>query len=179
MLIEMVFDSEAFGGGIPPLAFVIKGKKVYDPRTSSTAWSDNPALCVRDYITDTTYGLKATSDEVLDTTALGGFSAAANTCENQAGAITTATVNGAVSNTQTVQIDYATSNTLIDIGQTVTGTGISGSPTVISRSGNLVILSSAQSIADGVTLTFNEDLYKANGITNMAADGSGVHEGGS
>ena len=177
MLIEMVFDSEAFGGGIPPLAFVIKGKKVYDPRTSSTAWSDNPALCVRDYITDTTYGLKATSDEVLDTTALGGFSAAANTCENQAGAITTATVNGAVSNTQTVQIDYATSNTLIDIGQTVTGTGISGSPTVISRSGNLVILSSAQSIADGVTLTFNEDLYKANGITNMAADGSGVLEG--
>jgi len=177
MLIEMVFDSEAFGGGIPPLAFVIKGKKVYDPRTSTTAWSDNPALCVRDYITDTTYGLKATSDEVLDTTALGGFSAAANTCDTAAGAITTATVNGAVSNTQTVQIDYATSNTLIDIGQTVTGTGISGSPTVISRSGNLVILSSAQSIADGVTLTFNEDLYKANGITNMAADGSGVLEG--
>ena len=177
MLIEMVFDSEAFGGGIPPLAFVIKGKKVYDPRTSSTAWSDNPALCVRDYITDTTYGLKATSDEVLDTTALGGFSAAANTCDTAAGAITTATVNGAVSNTQTVQIDYATSNTLIDIGQTVSGTGISGSPTVISRSGNLVILSSAQTIADGVTLTFNEELYKANGITNMAADGSGVLEG--
>jgi hypothetical protein len=177
MLIEMVFDSEAFGGGIPPLAFVIKGKKVYDPRTSTTAWSDNPALCVRDYITDTTYGLKATSDEVLDTTALGGFSAAANTCDTAAGAITTATVNGAVSNTQTVQIDYATSNTLIDIGQTVSGTGISGSPIVISRSGNLVILSSAQTIADGVTLTFNEDLYKANGITNMSADGTGVLEG--
>jgi len=177
MLIEMVFDSEAFGGGIPPLAFVIKGKKVYDPRTSTTAWSDNPALCVRDYITDTIYGLKATSDEVLDTTALGGFSAAANTCDTAAGAITTATVNGAVSNTQTVQIDYATSNTLIDIGQTVSGTGISGSPTVISRSGNLVILSSAQTIADGVTLTFNEELYKANGITNMAADGTGVLEG--
>ncbi len=28
MLVEMVFDSEAFGGGIPPMSFVVKGKKV-------------------------------------------------------------------------------------------------------------------------------------------------------
>ena len=177
MLIEMVFDSEAFGGGIPPLAFVIKGKKVYDPRTSTTAWSDNPALCVRDYITDTTYGLKATSDEVLDTTALGGFAAAANTCDSAAGAITTATVNGAVSNLSVVQIDPSVTNTLIDVGQTVTGTGISGTVRVIYRSGNLVYLNTTVSVADGVTLTFNEELYKANGITNMTADGSGVLEG--
>ena len=177
MLIEMVFDSEAFGGGIPPLAFVIKGKKVYDPRTGGTAWSDNPALCVRDYVTNTTYGLKATSSEVLDTTALGGFSAAANTCDTAAGAITTATVNGAVSSSTVVQVDDAATNTLIDVGQTVSGTGISGSPTVVSRSGNLITLSTAQTISDGVTLTFNESLYKANGITNMAADGTGVIEG--
>ena len=177
IFIQMVFDSEAFGGGIPPLAFVIKGKKVYDPRTSSTAWSDNPALCVRDYITNTTYGLKATSSEVLDTTALGGFSAAANTCDTAAGAITTATVNGAVSNLTSVQLDSASTNTLIDVGHTVTGTGISGSPTVVYRSGNIIVLSSAQTIADGVTLTFNEALYKANGFTNMAADGTGVIEG--
>ena len=177
MLIEMVFDSEAFGGGIPPLAFVIKGKKVYDPRTSTTAWSDNPALCVRDYITDTTYGLKATSDEVLDTTALGGFASAANTCDSAAGAITTATVNGVVSNLSVVQIDPSPTNTLIDVGQIVTGTGISGTVRVIYRFGNLVYLNTTVSVADGVTLSFNEELYKANGITNMTADGSGVLEG--
>ena len=177
IFIQMVFDSEAFGGGIPPLAFVLKGKKVYDPRTGNTAWSDNPALCVRDYVTNTTYGLKATSSEVLDTTALGGFSAAANTCDTAAGAITTATVNGAVSNLTSVQLDYASTNTLIDVGHTVTGTGISGSPTVVYRSGNIIVLSSAQTIADGVTLTFNESLYKANGFTNMGADGTGVIEG--
>ena len=177
MLIEMVFDSEAFGGGIPPLAFIIKGKKVYDPRTTTTAWSDNPALCVRDYITDTTYGLKATSDEVLDTTALGGFASAANTCDSAAGAITTATVNGAVSNLSVVQIDLSSTNTLIDVGQTVTGTGISGTVSVINRFGNLVYLNTTVTVADGITLTFNEELYKANGITNMAADGSGVLEG--
>ena len=132
MLIEMVFDSEAYGGGIPPMAFVVKGKKVYDPRTSSTAWSDNPALCVRDYITDTTYGLKATSNEVLDTTALGGFSSAANTCDG-GNTIGTATVNGAISSSTTVTVDTSSTLTLIDVGQTVTGTGISGTVKVVRR----------------------------------------------
>ncbi len=176
MLIEMVVDSEAFGGGIPPMAFVVKGKKVYDPRTSSTAWSDNPALCVRDYITDTTYGLKATSSEVLDTTALGGFSSAANTCDS-GNTIGTATVNGAISSSTTVTVDTSSTLTLIDVGQTVTGTGISGTVKVVRRRGLVITLSSAQTIADGVTLTFTEELYTANGITNMSASGSDVIEG--
>jgi hypothetical protein len=176
MLIEMVVDSEAFGGGIPPMAFVVKGKKVYDPRTSSTAWSDNPALCVRDYITDTDYGLKATSSEVLDTTALGGFASAANTCDS-GNTIGTATVNGAISSTTTVTVDTSSTLTLIDVGQTVTGTGISGTVKVVRRRGLLITLSSAQTIADGVTLTFTEELYTANGITNMSASGSDVIEG--
>jgi hypothetical protein len=34
----------------------IKGRKVLDTRTSTTAWSDNPALCLRDFLTNTTYG---------------------------------------------------------------------------------------------------------------------------
>ena len=176
VLIEMVVDSEAFGGGIPPMAFVVKGKKVYDPRTSSTAWSDNPALCVRDYITDTTYGLKATSSEVLDTTALGGFASAANTCDT-GNTIGTATVNGAISSSTTVTVDTSSTLTLIDVGQTVTGTGISGVVKVVRRRGLLITLSSAQTIADGVTLTFTEELYTANGITNMSASGSDVIEG--
>ncbi|MAO22836.1 MAG: hypothetical protein CMJ25_18965 [Phycisphaerae bacterium] len=176
MLIEMVVDSEAFGGGIPPMAFVVKGKKVYDPRTSSTAWSDNPALCVRDYITNTTYGLKATSSEVLDTTALGGFASAANTCDS-GNTIGTATVNGATSSSIGVTVDTSSTLTLIDVGQTVTGTGISGVVKVVRRRGLLITLSSAQTIADGVTLTFTEELYTANGITNMSASGSDVIQG--
>ena len=79
--IQMVFDPEKFGGGMPNMSFVVKGKKVFDPRNSSTAWSDNPALCIRDYLTDTTYGLKALSSEINDTTNQGGVAAAANACE--------------------------------------------------------------------------------------------------
>ena len=79
--LQMVFDPEKFGGGMPNMSFVVKGKKVFDPRNSSTAYSDNPALCIRDYLTDTTYGLKALSSEINDTTNQGGVAAAANACE--------------------------------------------------------------------------------------------------
>ncbi len=51
LYIVLQFDSDVFPNGVPEISAVVKGKKVYDPRTSTTAWSDNPALCLRDYIT--------------------------------------------------------------------------------------------------------------------------------
>ena len=81
---QCVYDPE-FLASVPNVSFVVKGKNVYDPRTSAIANSDaqrsNPALIIRDFISDTTYGLKATSSEINDTTSAGGFAAAANTCD--------------------------------------------------------------------------------------------------
>jgi len=79
--LQLAFDPEAFGGGMPAISCVIKGKKVFDPRDNSTAWSDNPALCIRDFISNTQYGLKALTSEINDTTNEGGFATAANACE--------------------------------------------------------------------------------------------------
>ena len=45
------YDADVFPNSVPEVTAIVKGKKVYDPRTSTTAWSDNPALCLRDYIT--------------------------------------------------------------------------------------------------------------------------------
>lgn len=74
-------DSDArsvFPGGMPNITFEVRGKKVYDPRTDATAWSDNAALCLLDYILDSDYGLGATySTDVDDTLA----KAAANVCD--------------------------------------------------------------------------------------------------
>ena len=78
---QMVFDPEKFGGGMPNISCVVKGKKVFDPRDDSTAFSDNPALHIRDYISNTQYGLKALSSEINDTTNVGGFATAANACD--------------------------------------------------------------------------------------------------
>lgn len=59
------FDTKAFPNGTPILTAVIKGRKVYDPRTSTTAWSDNAALCIRDYLTSD-FGLGCDADEIDD-----------------------------------------------------------------------------------------------------------------
>ena len=79
--ITMIFDAEVFGGGVPQLSFEVKGKKVFDPRNNQTAYSTNPALCIRDYISNTVYGLKAPNAEINDATTAGGFAAAANVCD--------------------------------------------------------------------------------------------------
>ena len=36
---------------------LVKGKSVFDPRTDTTVYSDNPALCLADYLTDTILGM--------------------------------------------------------------------------------------------------------------------------
>ena len=79
--VQMVFDTEAFGGGMPALSFNVKGKKCFDPRNNTTAYTNNPALHIRDFLTNTQYGLKAQTAEINDTTNAGGFAAAANICE--------------------------------------------------------------------------------------------------
>jgi hypothetical protein len=70
--IRIKYDADVFGG-IPEIQCVIRGRQVYDPRTSTTLYSANPALCLRDYLTNSRYG-KGLPTSAIDDTA---FSAAA------------------------------------------------------------------------------------------------------
>ena len=52
----------------PNIACIIKGKLVYDTRTSTTAYSENPAMCLRDYLLNKRYGMGRWLDSsMLDT----------------------------------------------------------------------------------------------------------------
>ena len=62
------------------------------------------------------------------------------------------TVAGAVSSSTTVILSEI--NSKIHTGMTVSGTGISGTPTVSAIAGSKLTLSAAQSISNGVILTF-------------------------
>lgn len=73
------FSTDVYPNGVPEITCSIKGKKVYDTRTSTTAWSDNPALCLRDYLTSG-YGLGASDAEIDDAL----VTAAANVCDQTA-----------------------------------------------------------------------------------------------
>lgn len=43
--------------GFPGFEAIIRGRKVYDPRSTLTAWSANPALCLADFIGSAVFGL--------------------------------------------------------------------------------------------------------------------------
>ena len=47
--ISLKFDQKKFPAGLPNIKIQLRGKKVYDPRTQQTAWSDNAALCILDF----------------------------------------------------------------------------------------------------------------------------------
>ena len=78
MVVKLTYDQEQFAQGLPNISTVIRGKKVYDAQKDSTSayyesslgvstqresdastwqWSQNPALCIRDYLVNTKYGL--------------------------------------------------------------------------------------------------------------------------
>lgn len=72
--LRLTFDQDKFPSGLQSVSAVVRGKNdIYDPRTSSTGYSTNWALCVLDYLRGE-HGLDCAADE-LD---LPYFSAAAN-----------------------------------------------------------------------------------------------------
>jgi hypothetical protein len=74
--VRLTYNADVFSG-IPTITADVQGRKVYDPRTSTTAYSSNPALCLRDYLTNTRYGKGLPTSVIDDVT----FSAAANDCD--------------------------------------------------------------------------------------------------
>jgi len=76
VVVSLDLENQRFLGGPPQMTFDVSGRLVYDPRTATTAWSDNPALCARDYITSE-WGMNCLAADVDDTYT----NAAANACD--------------------------------------------------------------------------------------------------
>ena len=98
LYVRLKFDADAFPNGIPTITAVVSGKKVYDPRSGLTAWSSNPALCVRDYLTSK-YGIEEYATNIDDVL----ISTAANICDqtNTIAGDTRYTCNGAFTTAST------------------------------------------------------------------------------
>jgi hypothetical protein len=98
MYVRLAFDADVFPNGIPEITTTVSGKKVYDPRTSTIVWSDNPALCLRDYLTSS-YGIAEDTANIDDTLVI----SAANVCDqtNTDAGTTRYTCNGAFTTAST------------------------------------------------------------------------------
>ena len=120
---RLKWNAEKFPSGLQNLAALVEGKKVYDPRTGTTYFSSNPALIIRDYLTNPIYGMGCTDDEIDDDLII----EAANICDEDV----------SVATTFTRQCDVDSGNNLIGmttqsvselsgifVGQRVSGAGI-------------------------------------------------------
>lgn len=115
LYVRMEYDQDVFAEGIPLFTAKVQGKKVYDPRTATTGYSANAALCIRDYLVSS-YGLDNTGD-TNDTV----FQAAANTCDESVTLVGLGTenryeINGVVS------LDRSPSDILADMMTACAGT---------------------------------------------------------
>ena len=94
------WDQDVFSN-IPDITCVVQGRKVFDPRNSTTAYSNNPALCIRDYLTNSRYGKGLTSTQIDDT----AFSQAATDCDEVVTFYTTGTTGKLFECNAVVQTD--------------------------------------------------------------------------
>ena len=63
--VRLIGNADLFPQGIPNITCIVKGAKVYDPRSGLTAWTDNPALLTNHYLTHATWGVGAVyADEI-------------------------------------------------------------------------------------------------------------------
>lgn len=76
LVCKLIWDREVWATGIPQIKAVVKGLKLYDVRTLTTAWSDNPVLAVYLILTNSS-GMNVPASRV-DTA---NFIAAANVCD--------------------------------------------------------------------------------------------------
>ncbi|MCK5641913.1 MAG: hypothetical protein KAJ19_14010, partial [Gammaproteobacteria bacterium] len=98
----------------PKIRAVIQGKKCFDPRTSTTIWTENPAICLRDYMTSYMDIPTADIDDTL-------VNAAANVCDESValaagGTQARYTMNGVVN------LDQAPVDVIDDILSAMAGT---------------------------------------------------------
>jgi len=102
LYVRLFANPELFPTGIPKVTAVVRGRKVYDPRTGAAAWSSNAALCANDYVTNTAFGIGATYAEEIDEATL---IAAANTDEERVPLAAATAIFTAVTDADTLVVE--------------------------------------------------------------------------
>jgi len=86
LICEFDYDESAFPTGIPSVSAVIRGAKCYDPRSTLTVWTENPAIMARHILRHPQFGKRTSLTAAEDSR----INAAANACDTA----TTYTVGG-------------------------------------------------------------------------------------
>lgn len=74
---EFWYDETAFPSGLPTVTALMRGAKIYDPRSATTAFTENPALMQRHVLLHPQFGKRASLSAAEDAR----ITAAANACD--------------------------------------------------------------------------------------------------
>lgn len=94
LVVTLDLNNPEFQNGQVPIQALVRGRKLYDPRSGLTAWSANPALAIYDYLTSKLCSVPASDLPVAQ------FITAANVCDETSVAGGRYTINGAVTSDQ-------------------------------------------------------------------------------
>ena len=112
-VVTLDLNQSEFQGGIPTVEVLLRGKKLFDPRTGLTGWSQNNALVAYDYLTGEVCGVDSSDIPLAQ------LITAANVCDEQVsiGSETASryTFNGSI------WADEAQSSVLEKIAQSMAG----------------------------------------------------------
>lgn len=151
--LRLLFDEDLFGASIPDIKVEVQGKKLYDPRTTTTVYSTNAALAVRDYLlADSGFG--AAAAEVDDT----AFITAANVCEEA--------VNLAAGGTESRYLASGVIDTKNTIGDNLR-TLVQSCAGVLTYAGGKFALQAGKWVAGAQTIT-EADLLDAQTLGNLS-----------
>lgn len=156
--LRFTWDRDVFGS-IPNVTAVVKGRKVVKPWTSdAAAYSDNPVLCLYDYLTNTRYG-KGLPSSVFDaSTTSGSWYTAWDFCEAQVSGYDGAS-----------QIDTYDCNAVLDVSKPIIDnvkTLLSGMQGLLSYSQGIYRITIERNGTAGYS--FTED----NILSNIAVNGA-------
>ncbi len=168
LYVRLTPSADLFPQGIPNITAIIKGKKVYDPRTATTIWTDNASLCQADFLLDEPAGLAAVYATEIDETQL---IAAAN-LDDEAVLLATSYA--------TFTADAATDAITFAVGAVVRmGDGIQLTTTGTLPAGLSVATTYYIFIASGGAIKLATSLANARAGTavNITGAGTGTHTG--
>ncbi len=79
----LVWDENLFSQGYPEISFLVRGKKMLDPRTDVYAYSDNAAVCTMNFLMDGKFGYGIPRERIHTAT----VNASADVCDQLVGLV--------------------------------------------------------------------------------------------
>jgi len=170
LYVRMQWDQDKFPTGIPNVSAWIKGKKLYDPRTTSTVYSNNPALMAYDYLNDDAFGLGEETAFIDETYTI----AAANECDEFVTTTSYATTVSSVADSTDI-ITLLGDRLYFQRGDRVQVTTTGSLPAGISAVTNYYVIPYQRKDTVRIKLASSYANALAGTAINITSTGSGTH----